>query len=101
MYNTYQEPLPQYQPIYTHNWQSALNNDTLATELSIPGTHDSAAYQTPHIGHKIFTSMVWKTQDEDIATQLVMGIRFFDVRVRCEEGEGISLCHGSVYLGEF
>ena len=30
-----------------------------------------------------------------------MGIRFFDIRIRCQEGERLTLCHGPVNLGKF
>lgn len=57
---------------------------------SIPGTHDSAAR-----GH----SIEWvNCQDWNIWTQLINGVRFFDMRVQLKRGQWI-MVHGDYVLG--
>lgn len=52
-------------------------------DLFIPGTHDSAAYKSDYNAAKN-ESLVDKyaiTQDDDITTQLIHGVRYLDIRV--------------------
>ena len=59
----------------TKDWMKEVNDNTLITELSIPGTHDSGAT------HSIF-DVAGKCQDTSINTQLKIGVRFFDLRLQ-------------------
>lgn len=72
------------------NWMSGLDDDLLVSALSIPGTHDSAAYTHP-----------WPfvaTQRMSILEQLNAGIRYFDFR--CGIREDIpEMVHGPSLLG--
>lgn len=52
--------------------------DILLTQLTIPGTHDTATWTLSGGG---IASMSAKCQDMDLATQLNGGIRFIDVRL--------------------
>lgn len=72
------------------DWMSRLNDDRLVSSLSIPGTHDSAAYTTPWP----FVS----TQDLSIEKQLRVGIRYFDLRVGLRN-DVPEMCHGLAFLG--
>lgn len=55
--------------------------------LSIPGTHDSAAYNT---------GIIWaRTQDDSITEQLNKGVRYLDLRV----GKDAYMYHGSIWVG--
>ncbi|KAK3347303.1 PLC-like phosphodiesterase [Lasiosphaeria hispida] len=56
------------------NWMSKLQNDDYVSSLSIPGTHDSAAFATTIIPFV-------QTQTLNFTQQLNAGIRFFDLRV--------------------
>ncbi len=69
-------------------WMSFLKDDVRLSEVSIPGTHDSATYNT-HIG--------WakcQYSNSDIVSQLKMGVRYFDLRV----DENMMMVHGVVSL---
>lgn len=46
---------------YPSKWLSKIENERLLTELSIPASHDSAAYSSPDLLNK-FTQFLWKTQ---------------------------------------
>ncbi|QOU19795.1 hypothetical protein BRETT_003949 [Brettanomyces bruxellensis] len=56
------------------SWMKDVNNDTYLSKLSIPGTHDAAAY------HKLAPPSV-QCQGEDISEQLKHGVRFLDIRL--------------------
>jgi 1-phosphatidylinositol phosphodiesterase len=60
------------------------------SSLSIPGTHDSAAYTSPWP----FVS----TQDMSFVQQLNSGIRYFDLRVGLRN-DVAEMCHGLAFLG--
>lgn len=84
-------PLSKSKPnISGENWMSGLGDDLLVSALSIPGTHDSAAYTHP-----------WPfvaTQRMSILEQLNAGIRYFDFR--CGIRENIpEMVHGPSLLG--
>lgn len=71
-------------------WMSRLDDERLMSSLSIPGTHDSAAYTSPWP----FVS----TQDLGILQQLNSGIRYFDLRVGLRN-DVAEMCHGMAFLG--
>ena len=62
------------------SWMSKVNDETAITELSIPGTHDSGATRS------IF-DVSGKCQDTSIKTQLNIGVRFFDMRLKLVEDD--------------
>lgn len=69
---------------------SKLEDDVLVSSLSIPGTHDSAAYTRP-----------WPyiaTQKMDIRQQLNAGIRYFDLRCGIRD-DVAEMVHGPSLLG--
>lgn len=72
------------------NWMDQILDDKQPISvLSIPGTHDSAAYNgTNWLG-------IVQAQTKDITHQLLQGIRFLDLRV-AQDG---SMHHGSVWVG--
>ncbi|KAF2774148.1 PLC-like phosphodiesterase, partial [Teratosphaeria nubilosa] len=72
------------------DWMAKLADDTLISNLTIPGTHDSAAYT--------YSWPFVQTQNMDIATQLNAGIRYFDLRCGLRD-EILEMVHGSAYLG--
>lgn len=79
--------------IDTQNWMSKLKDDTLITQVSTPGTHDSATWNVSGV-----ETAFAKTQDFNFNQQLNDGIRFFDIRVRRVEGKSWVLVHGAKYL---
>lgn len=76
-------------PIIGATWMSHLPSSTPMTVLSIPGTHDSAAYtySWPFIA----------TQTMDITAQLNSGIRYFDLRCGLRSNV-LEMVHGSAML---
>lgn len=71
-----------------------LKDNTKLGEVSIPGTHDSAAYQMN--GLSVFATPWAKTQDWNITDQLNVGIRYLDLRVY----DDMSMHHGIAWVGE-
>ncbi|HBI3769737.1 TPA: phosphatidylinositol-specific phospholipase C domain-containing protein, partial [Enterococcus faecalis] len=79
----------------TNSWMKLYINDTeKISEVSIPGTHDSAAYKLN--GLSIFTSSWAKTQNWTIKEQLEHGIRYLDLRIY----DDLSMHHGIAWVGE-
>ena len=60
------------------SWMSMIEDDTLLTELVIPGSHDSGTK-----GMNLFA----ETQDKTYLEQLERGFRYFDTRVMYTGGE--------------
>jgi len=74
----------------SHNWMMGLDGSRRLSEYSIPGTHDTAAR-----GH----SVEWvNCQDWSIWTQLIHGVRFFDMRIKLKHGKWV-MVHGDYELG--
>ncbi|KAK3672406.1 hypothetical protein LTR78_007713 [Recurvomyces mirabilis] len=71
-------------------WMSKLDDDNNISALTIPGTHDSAAFTNswPFI----------QTQNKTIMEQLNAGIRYFDLRCGLRD-DGLEMVHGSILLG--
>lgn len=74
-------------------WMLAINNFTLLSGISMPGTHDSAAfrkwYKSPYTCH-----------DTSITEQLQGGIRVLDIRLKTKRSQVVT-CHGDVGPNEF
>jgi len=58
------------------NWMSTLSKSTTIDQINIPGTHDSGT------GY-LKSSNYHNTQALSIKQQLLLGIRYFDMRLRC------------------
>jgi|GEM_PF-1793297 hypothetical protein len=79
--------------IYNPKWLSAQLDFKRLSELSIPGTHDSMAYNKPGL---LLTNQV-RTQGMYLEDQLLSGIRALDIRVSPKDGK-LAIHHGSVFL---
>jgi 1-phosphatidylinositol phosphodiesterase len=75
------------QEAYNHNrdtgfrstgWMSNLKDTATLSQLSIPGTHDSIAYDVNGGGDAVWTQWM------PLRTQLDAGIRFLDIRLKCQ-----------------
>lgn len=75
------------------NWMSRLASSLKLSDLSIPGTHDSAARYPASEPDRL------TTQARSVREQLDNGIRFLDIRVRFTNGK-FSLVHESTLLYE-
>lgn len=88
------------------DWMDRVPDGTKLSEMTIPGTHNSAAfsYSTSHFLCLEMTHLFVLCQDWNIETQLNNGIRFFDVRL-VANGGSLEMYHGQCYLnmmfGEF
>jgi hypothetical protein len=70
-----------------NNWMKNLDDDLLITEITIPGTHDSAADHDHCAENQDCHDVIEfaSTQTYDIKDQMDLGIRFFDVRLAYDE----------------
>lgn len=75
-------------------WMSYVDGNKYLDELSIPGTHDSSTCSVDN-DTEPQTSLV-KCQQDYIPTQLLEGIRYFDIRLGKGDNPGID--HGMFYL---
>ena len=68
------------------DWMSRLDDELPLSEITLPGTHDSATQ---------YVQLAWfsKCQSLDIGAQLEAGYRYLDVRLGAE-GERLMLMHG-------
>ncbi|WP_237481364.1 phosphatidylinositol-specific phospholipase C [Lichenibacterium dinghuense] len=73
------------------DWMSSIDKDTNVIDMSIPGTHDSGAYNIT-----AFPSNWIKTQTLNLKQQLEAGIRFLDIRLGWDSAAKIM----KVYHGE-
>ncbi|MBB6401597.1 hypothetical protein HNP92_000902 [Methanococcus maripaludis] len=73
-----------------NNWMNFIPDNVKLSQMSIPGTHDSCAYQGGELA---------QTQDYNLKEQLENGIRFLDVRGRHIE-DVITIHHGPIYLNQ-
>lgn len=62
------------------NWMESISNETKLSELSIPGTHDSATQY-------VSLSPIFQCQDTDIKTQLENGYRYLDIWLVLEDDD--------------
>jgi len=83
------------------DWMGALDDDIPITDLSIPGTHDSATAHTK-FEDAISTAQfmpIGPLTDGDTYDQLDLGVRYFDLRLYFEKDrkgyDTWALCHGS------
>ena len=70
----------------SENWMAGLSDDLLLSEITIPGTHDSA---TKYVQLAFFS----KCQSKTIGGQLESGYRYLDIRLGAD-GERLKLMHG-------
>lgn len=75
-------------------WMGNVHDNKFLDELSIPGTHDSGICSVDN-DTEPQTSQV-KCQQDYIPTQLLEGIRYFDIRLGKGDDPGID--HGGFYL---
>ena len=79
------------------NWMKNLDDDLLITQITIPGTHDSAA-DHDHCYESVSCKdnhLMVVCQTSNIQDQMEMGVRFFDVRLAYDQhgGRGFEFHH--------
>lgn len=72
-------------------WMTGLRDDTLLSELSIPGTHDTMA---------LYGGDITQTQTLTLQRQLQSGIRAFDMRCR-HVADVFAMHHGMVFQNAY
>jgi 1-phosphatidylinositol phosphodiesterase len=86
-------PNPPSEPGPLRNWLSQINDNVLLSQLSLPGTHNSAA------AHITLPSV--QCQGASVTEQLNYGVRFLDIRVArtffglCCGPEDLQVIHGN------
>ncbi|KAF4468861.1 1-phosphatidylinositol phosphodiesterase precursor [Fusarium albosuccineum] len=75
-----------------HNptWMAELPDDVPLSSLSVPGTHDTMTYE---IGTEVLQCQNW-----NISTQLMAGVRYFDIRARVRD-DALHIYHANGYTG--
>jgi 1-phosphatidylinositol phosphodiesterase len=68
-------------------WMASVPDNWLISQMTIPGTHDSASlYNGASLGFA-------KTQDLNLEEQLNLGVRYFDIRLN----KDLDVYHGPIY----
>ena len=62
----------------TSNWMQYIDDEVYLSQITIPGTHDSAS-------SNVMLGYVMRCQDNDIITQLEDGYRYLDLRVAIDD----------------
>ena len=75
-------------------WMKYVDDNKFLDELSIPGTHDSGTCSVDNDTEPQSSQV--KCQQDYIPTQLLEGIRYFDIRLG--KGDNPGICHGDFYL---
>lgn len=75
-------------------WMKYVDDNKFLDELSIPGTHDSDTCSVDKDTEPQSSQV--KCQQDYIPTQLLEGIRYFDIRLG--KGDNPGICHGDFYL---
>lgn len=73
-------------------WSSALNDNLLLKQITMPGSHDATIYDGQDFSKTGFSQYVVSkkrtiTQSGSVADQCRMGSRFFDVRLKEHDGQ--------------
>lgn len=75
-------------------WMKYVEDNKFLDELSVPGTHDSGTCSVDNDTEPQSSQV--KCQQDYIPTQLLEGIRYFDIRLG--KGDDPGICHGDFYL---
>lgn len=79
--------------LLTAGWMEKISDDRMLSELNIPGSHDSAALYDYLVKSSPVYKYNAKDQFDGLAEQLNYGIRFFDIRLRVDNGR-LEAWHG-------
>ncbi|MGY2006407.1 phosphatidylinositol-specific phospholipase C domain-containing protein [Nocardia gipuzkoensis] len=74
-------------------WMAGVPDHVNLRDMSIPGTHESAAYQ-----ENVWSMGYALCQDRDLDWQLNNGVRYLDIRLRRMDSKVFSVHHGDYYL---
>ena len=74
------------EPVYTYNWMKKIPDDRLLSQMVLPASHDSATFNCADI-----IATFGQTKKKDFRGQFDSGCRVFDLRVRAEYDNLLSL----------
>ena len=77
------------------DWMANIDDSKYLSEITIPGTHDCGA--DLHTSAQGTMSNLTIAQDFRIANQLLLGVRWFDIRLNDDDGT-MTVFHGPYYL---
>ena len=77
------------------DWMAYIDGTKYLSEITIPGTHDCGA--DLHTSEQGAESDITIAQDFRIANQLLLGVRWFDIRLNDDNGT-MTVFHGPYYL---
>jgi uncharacterized protein (TIGR02145 family) len=84
-------------PYQYPNWMAMIDDNTYLSEITIPGAHDCGA--DLHTSEQGVESKNTICQDFRLSNQLLMGVRWFDVRLGYDNSSGgLSVHHANYYL---
>jgi len=86
---------PSGHPINTKSWMANLRDDLSIADITIPGTHDSAAWDDDNVVDSAYKVIA---QTKSINEQLELGIRWFDLRVEVDD-DNLIMTHEGHDLG--
>lgn len=84
--------------VNTENWMGRLEGTRRLDQIIMPGSHDAGMSVLNHCYPWIFAHPATKTQTYNIGTQLLMGCRYFDIRVDYDYNELVT-CHRTDQFG--
>ena len=88
-----------FQSLDSEKWMKLINDSMSIRSVSMPGTHDSAAFNPDSwTATAVFAKAFVQTQIASIFEQLASGIRFLDIRCR-HYNNTFPIHHGNVFLG--
>lgn len=82
-------------PYIYPDWMSNIDDNKYLSEITIPATHDCGA--DLHTSAQGMETEVTIAQDFRIANQLLLGVRWFDIRLNDDDGT-MTVFHGPYYL---
>lgn len=77
------------------DWMANIDDSRYLSEITIPGTHDAGA--DLHSSEQGAMSDITIAQDFRISDQLLIGVRWFDIRLN-DDGGSMTVYHGPYYL---
>ena len=72
---------------YHYEWMKHVDDPTYVKEIIMPGSHDAGSYNMNWLG---------ETQQFNIANQLNLGVRYFDIRVNKKENGDLVIFHSVI-----
>lgn len=79
-----------------NKWMSFVDDDIKISQLRIPGTHNSGAGSNPKHAFSKAIQFAAQCHTFDINSQLEMGIRYIDIRLKLDSDSNLNIYHGLI-----